>query len=689
MKLRFLIVKLFTIIGIVNSHAEYHFNDILYGANYYHEYSPTERLDEDIRMMKDAGINFVRLGESTWSLFEPREGEYKLEWMGRILDKMYEANIKVMFGTPTYSVPAWLVHKHPEILLERKDGSKEAYGHRQNMDINNPTYRFYCEKIIRVLMSHYASHPAIIGFQVDNEVEPRGINNRDHFINFRNYVKKKFNGNLDSLNSTWGLSHWGMNINSWEEFYPADGAFHPAYKNEWERHNRIMCEEFLNWQCDIINEYKRKDQFITHDYMTAFYNVDQIAGSRQMQYPGINIYHQVQDNQDGQMIAYAGDFMRNVKANNYLVLETNAQGTGWGECLYQKPPYDGQLRQNAYSHLASGANLVSYWPWATLHYGHETYWKGVLGHDQQPNRIYNEVTKVGNELKTIGRKLVNLKKNNKAAILYSHDSFHALTFLPYSRNYWDNYQIDKIHRALYTQNIESDIICADNYKGDFLDYELLVIPSLYIATDELLEKINKFVKEGGHVVMLPKSGYCNENSMVRSELAPGPLRTSAGIHYQEYCNIDNLSLKDDPFNAGEDNIIKDWYEFIIVDTAEPLAYVDHPFFGKWPAITKNKYGKGTFIYIGTNPSQEILNSIVRKEAEEAGIIYSEFPKFPIIIRKGTNQYGKEITYILNYSPTENKICIDSLSGRDLITNKSYNKGSEINCEPWGVVIIEK
>ena len=461
--------------------AQYSFDNVLYGAAYYHEYMPYERLDEDIRLMKRAGLTVVRVGESAWGVFEPQEGNFEFEWMDHILDKMHAAGIKVILGTPTYSIPAWLAYKHPEVLAEHTKGNKAYYGIRQNMDFTNPTYQFYCERIIRKMLERYAQHPAVIGYQVDNETEARGVNNRDYFFGFRNYIKQKFNNDLNLLAKEWGLNYWGMNINTWEEFYRRDGVTSPSYKNEWERYNRKEVADFLNWQCDLVNEYKRKDQFVTHCFMPDFHNIDQVESFRQMQYPAINVYHDVQDKQDGQRIAYAGDFVRTVADNNYIVMETNAQGIGW-DARTQFPPYDNQLRQNVYAHYASGANMVEYWHWSTLHYGQETYWRGVLGHDLQPNRIYKEFTTTAKELERIGSHIANLKKKNRAAILYSHDSYHALGFMPYT--YKSNYPIDMVHKALYFQNIETDIIPCDK-TTDFSGYDMLVIPPLYVATDPI------------------------------------------------------------------------------------------------------------------------------------------------------------------------------------------------------------
>lgn len=668
--------------------AQYKFNEILYGAAYYSEYTPTDRLDEDICLMKDAGLNVVRIGESAWGLFEPREGVFEFEWMDRIVGKFQAAGIKVILGTPTYSIPAWMAERHPEVLAQTVNGGQRHYGIRQNMDIYNPTYLFYSERIIRKMMERYANNPAIIGYQVDNECEARGINNPDYFAGFRSYLKNKFNNNLDSLNGTWGLNYWGMNIHTWEELYPRDGVTSPAYKNEWERWGRKVVADFLNWQVAIVNEYKRKDQFVTHCFMPAFQNIDQVESFKNMEYPAINIYNDVQDKQDGMQIAYGGDFMRTASKGNYLVTETNAQGIGW-DSRGQYPPYDNQLRQNVYGHLASGSNMVEYWHWSTLHYGQETYWRGVLGHDQQPNRIYHEFKATASELKTIGSKLVNLRKENKVAILFSHDSFMGLGFMPYQTNGQQEYPISMMYKSLYEQNIEADIVPCDE-DCDFSKYKMLIIPPLYIASDKLLNKIDAFVKQGGEVVMLYKSGYCDENSTVRPMLAPGLLRKAAGLYYQEYSAIGSFSLRNDPFQLGTDGNVSSWMEFLTVENATPLAYAEHPFFGKWPCVTENAYGKGHLIYIGTYPSESLMKNIIARAAGRAQLNGGALKyKFPIIVRSGINEQGSAIHYLFNYSDKEQAVTNQLGKATDLLTGTSVSDNSPITLQPWGVAILEQ
>jgi len=668
------------------SNIVYQFDKPLYGAAYYSEYTPTDRLDEDIQLMKNANLSVVRIGESTWSLYEPQDGVFRFDWMDRILNHLGKAGIKVILGTPTYSIPAWMAKEHPEILSQTYDGRQSYYGIRQNMDLQNPVYRKYCERIIRKMMEHFAQNPAIIGYQVDNEVEARNIDNEDYFLGFRDYIKSQFNNNLDSLNRRWGLNYWGMNINSWDEFYDRKGVTNPSYKLWWERWNRKVTADFLNWQIDIVNEYKRPDQFVTHCFMPAFSNIDQAEAFRQMEYPAINVYYNMQDAQDGLQIGYSCDYMRNLcRHKNFLVTETNAQGTGWSS-RDQWPPYDGQLRQNMYLFLSGGANMVEYWHWSTLHYGQETYWRGILGHDMLPNRVYAEFQKGARELDRIGNRLVNLKKQNRVAVLFSHDSKFGLDFMPYKED--SQYNDRMVYEALYKQNIECDILACDKMQ-DFSQYDILVIPSLYVATDILLNKISDFVKNGGEVVMLYKSGYCDQDDDVRPVLAPGPLSEACGFTYQEFSSINRLKLKANEIGSS-DNTVSTWMEFLCPTTAKPLAYVDYPFFGKWPCITENTFGKGHLIYIATVPSDTLLQKLIARAAGRKNIATTNRElHFPLILRSGTNDMNKKIHYIFNFSATVQKVKYPFKNSTSLLDSQNLNNESMITIAPWDVVIGEE
>ncbi len=674
-------------------------SNVLYGAAYYNEYMPYERLDKDVAMMKDAGLTVVRMGESTWSLWEPEDGRFEYAWMDRVVDAMGKAGIKVIMGTPTYSVPTWMVHEHPEILARPLGGAPVFYGMRQNMDTSNPTFRFYAQRLIRNLITHYRDNPNVIGWQVDNETGSYGASNQDVFDGFVNHLKQKF-GTTDNLNKAWFLNYWGEDVNGWENMPPRDGTISTGYKLEWSRWQQMRVTDYLAWQAALVREYRRPSQFVTQDLGGVMKrDVNEFEVSKALDVVADNPYHGTQDHMDGESQAEQGDYTRSLKHANYLVTETNAQTTDWTSS-YQYPPYDGQLRLDVYTHLSSGANMVEYWHWASIHSGQETYWKGVLSHDLEPNRAYAEVSRTAHELAKIGTHLVNLKIHNDVAILYSVDSANALDFMPFAlapAAQWHmgpsqaDYRtlVDQLHRAFYNANVGTDFVFPEN--ADFSKYKLIVIPPLYIADDALLQKISDYVKGGGHVLMCFKSGFANENSAVRWVRAPGPLREAAGFSYQEFSNLEKpLALKGDGLPTDAGNQAMYWAEFLQLEHAKPLATYDHPFFGKWPAITRNEFGKGTLTYEGTFLSNELQQHIVLDVLKDAGVSPTE-SQLPSNIREksGVNGFGKRLHYFLNYSSAPETFVYSGPAGADLLTGAAIHPAQTVSLAPWDLVIVEE
>ncbi|HTW46602.1 MAG TPA: beta-galactosidase [Acidobacteriaceae bacterium] len=672
--------------------------EILYGAAYYHEYEPTERLDQDVAMMKAAGLNVVRMGESTWSLWEPEDGHFEYAWMDRVVDAMAKAGIKVIMGTPTYSIPTWLYHEHPEILARPLGGAATFYGPRQNMDISSPVYRWYCERLIRNLVSHYKDNPDVIGWQIDNETSSYGASNHDVYVGFVNHLKQKF-GTTDALNKAWFLNYWGEDINSWEDVPTRDEAQSTGYKLEWSRWQQMRVTDFLAWQAKLVRENRGPGQFVTTDFggtMRADVNENAVAAA--LDIVADNIYHGTQDHYDGATQSLQGDFSRSLKHSNYLVTETNAQTTDWTSA-YQYPPYDGQLREDVYTHLSNGAAMVEYWHWASIPANQETYWKGVLSHDFEPNRAYAEVSRTGNELKRIESHLLGFMPHNQVAILYSRDSLNAIDFMPFalSGTEWSggsqvaSYStlVSQLHDALYHLNVGSDFVFPDT--ADFSQYKLLIVPALYISDDALLDRIADYVKSGGHVVMTFKSGFANENSAVRWVRAPGPLREACGFSYQEFSNLEHpLALKGDPYHVGADNQAMYWAEFLMPEHAKALAYYDHPFFGRWPAITENQYGSGTLLYEGTYLTEPLQKAVLLDQLRRIGLAGPD-QELPAAIHAvhGTNRDGKPLSYYFNYSGEPVTFIYHGDAGKDLLTGNSIAAGATVTLKPWDLAIVEQ
>ncbi len=672
---------------------------VFYGAAYYHEYEPYERLNQDIKLMKAAGLDEVRMGESTWSLWEPEDGNFKYAWMDRVVDAMGKAGIKVILGTPTYSIPTWLYKEHPEILARPLGGAKVFYGMRQNMDFDNPAFRFYAKRLITNLVEHYKNSPYVIGWQIDNETASYGASNPDVFAGFVDHLKKKF-GTTENLNKAWFLNYWGEDVNSWADLPSRDSAQSTGYKLEWARWQQIRVTRYLAWQAALVRKYRRPDQFVTTDFAGSMKpDVNEEAVAAHLDIAAVNVYHGTQNHFDGSQQSLLEDYTRSLKHSNFLVTETNAQTTDW-DSAFQYPPYDGQLREDVYTHIANGADMVEYWHWASIPSGQETYWKGILSHDFEPNRAYREVSRTGHELQKIGPQLVGMQLKNKVAILWSRDSLNAIKFMPFTSSgpQWSfeppvaGYAslVQQIHDALYSLNMGCDCVFPED--TDFSQYKLLIVPALYISDDALLERISDYVKNGGHVVMTFKSGFANENSAVRWVRAPGPLRNAAGFSYQEFSNLEHpLALKGDPFHVGgKENQVKYWAEFLMPEHAKALAFYDDPFFGRWPAITEYRYGKGSLLYEGTYLSNGLQRAILLDALQQAGLTGpdQQLPK-EIHVVSGTDRIGKRLHYYFNYSGSNATFTYPYSAGEDLLTDEAIAHSQQITLKPWGVAIVEE
>ncbi|MDO5338005.1 MAG: beta-galactosidase [Eubacteriales bacterium] len=667
--------------------------ELLFGAAYYDEYMPYERLNQDVAMMKKAGINTVRIAESTWSTCEPQEGVFDFSHVERVMDAMEEAGIHVIIGTPTYAVPTWMVKSYPDILATTVKG-RGIYGARQIMDITHPAYRYYSERVIRELMKHTAHRKCVIGFQLDNETKYYGTAGKNVQEKFIKYLREKFHNDLDSMNHEFGLDYWSNRINAWEDFPDVRGTINGSLGAEFEKFQRTLVDEFLSWQADIVNEYRREDQFITHNFDFEWHgysygvqpDVNHYHAAKALSIAGVDIYHPSQDELTGAEIAFGGDMTRSLKQDNYLVLETEAQGfPGW-------IPYKGQLRLQAYSHIASGANSVMYWHWHSIHNSLETYWKGLLSHDFQENATYREACVIGQEFAQLGSHLVNLKKKNDVAILVSNEALTALKWFGIEATAAGNSGIGYndvvrwMYDTLYHMNVECDFIWSES--ENLAQYKLIVVPALYSAPDCLLERLNQYVQDGGNLVAAFKTGFTNENVKVSHDVQPHILNKCLGVKYHQFTFPRNVGLCGKITENAGGQEAKTFMELLISEGAEVLAAYDHYNWKEYAAITKNKYGKGTAVYLGCMTSEEVLEEVFCNILKEAGLELPE-ESFPVIVRKGKNDLGRTVRFYLNYSAQSQTVRYCFSDGVDLLTGREFTSGSSVYIEPWGIRIIEE
>jgi len=659
---------------------------ILYGVAYYDEYTPVDRVDEDLRLMKEANITVIRIAESTWGTLEPQPGVFDFTHVDRMLAAAQKYGIKVIVGTPTYAIPTWLAREHPDVLVTRPDGQAK-FGYRQNMDITNPHYRAAAQRVIEALIAHVADHPAVIGYQVDNETKAYNTAGPNVQAAFVEAMKKKW-GSLDALNEAWGLNYWSNRINRWEDFPSTNGTMNASVGNAFAEYQRDLVTEFLSWQASLVRKHARPDQFVTQNFDLGWkghsYGVQpevnhwEAAGA--LDVAGVDIYHPTQDDLTGAEIAFGGDLTRSLKnGRNYYVMETEAQG------FPQWTPYPGQLRLQAFSHLASGADMVAYWHWATTANAVETYWRGLLTQDYKPNELYDAAKGIGADIKRLGPTLAHMEKDNDVAVYVSNRALSAMDWFRLPGNHGYNDVMRPFYDALYRQNIEADIVSPDG-DADLSQYKMIIVPALYAASDEEIARLNAWAKAGGHLVYTFKSGFSDQDTKVRYDRQPGAIAEAAGVTYQLFTEPKGVTLDTELFgNSGDELDVRWWMEFLKPTSAEVLARYKHHSWPDYAAITRNKYGKGEVTYLGFMPTDAMIADLMADTATRAGVEWDKEAAFPLIVRSGTLTNGKKVHYLLNYSREPVAVPASLAAGTDLLTGKSHKGGFELG--PWGVSII--
>ena len=642
--------------------------NLIYGAAYYEEYAQGDRLERDMELIAAAGMNTIRIAESTWSVEEPRCGEFDFSHVLRTVEAAARRGIRVIVGTPTYAIPKWLYDLDPTILGENK------FGPRQNMDITNPTYRFYAERVIRELVSRTAGLENVIGFQIDNETKHYGVNNARVLSGFRAWLQRRF-GSIEKLNEAYLLNHWSNSLASFDELPDPAGAVNGGYACAFEEYRRELAADFLRWQEKLVREYLRPDQFITHnlDYdwhsfgapgqQNGYSNglqpdMNHFEAARALTLAGTDIYLPAASELTGQQIAFGGDEMRPLKRAPYLVLESQSQAfPSW-------QPYPGQLRLMTLSHLACGALGQMYWPWASLHGGIEAYWKGILSHDGEPGEIYDEISSIGHLLQRIAPAIPDTVERKRIALLVSPEALHALRRFPISKDVSYNDVLNLWHRALYELNLECDILY--DRESDWEGYQLLVVPALYCASDALIARLRAFVEGGGCVFAGFRSFFADENLRIRPDRQPHGLCDVFGVHYDRFAQSEARA----------------WMELLHADEAEVLQTLDDPHWSTYAAFTHHRFGAGQAWYLGCTATLAELKDCLLQICPDAGI---EPPalRFPLVCRRREN-----LLFLLNYSDAPQSFPSPA-SGDELLTGTAVAASQPLTLPPWGAMLLRE
>jgi len=590
-------------------------------------------------------------------------------------------------------MPTWLARKYPDVLVVTPRG-QAAFGRRQNMDISNADFRAAAERVIVALVEHVKNHPSVIGYQLDNETQPYETSGPKVQAAFAAWFRER-HPDLAAMNKEFGLDYWSNRVNTWEDFPATNGSVNASITSAFAEFQRSLVTDYLTWQSKLVRAHARKGQFMTHNFDLEWRgysfgiqpNVNHFAVAKSaLDVVGVDLYHPTQDHLTGTEIAFGGDLARSLRGGqNYLVMETEAQG------FPEWTPYPGQLRLQAFSHLASGANMVEYWHWGTTANSAETYWRGLLNQDYKPNATYDEAATIGKDFARLGPELVNMHKSNKIAMYVSNRALTAMNAFKFGWTSINGYNdvLRPFYDALYRMNEEVDFI--DPSATDLSQYKLIVVPALYAASDAEITRLNDFAKGGGHVLYTFKSGFSDENVKVRSTAQPGLIAEAAGVTYEQFTLPEKVSLAGDPYAVGAaDNTARWWMEMLTPTTATTLARYEHPVWGKYAAVTRNHYGRGEVTYVGFMPSDALTEKIMEDTVKHAGLWgVQQAAHYPSIVRSGTLSNGHAVHYVLNYSAAPAQVKYEFAGGRDLLTATPVAQHGTVNLPAWGVAVVEE
>lgn len=669
------------------------------GACYYPEQWPENLWEDDYRRMKQIGFSIVRLAEFAWSIFEPEEGRFEFDLFDRAIDLAHTHDILVILGTPTATPPAWLTAKYPEVLNAKQDGTVFHHGQRRHYNYNAPIYHQLSARIVTQMADHYNDHPAVIGWQIDNELNCE-VNTfyaeADHAA-FRMWLQEKYNS-LNALNKAWGTVFWNQTYTEWSQV----DLTRPTPSNTPNPHQALDEKRFFSHsaisfaklQADILRE-KAPKQWVTTNGMFGHLDSHRMMDETldvfaYDSYPNFSTIlpdkgeRPLLDRKWSLNLSSARDI-----SPNFIVMEQQAGPGGWVNRIEMPSPKPGQMRLWTYQSIAHGADMLLYFRWRTATSGTEIYWHGINDYHNRPNRRVEEASNVGRELKEIGNLLLNSTYQADIAILKDYD------------NEWDG-ELDGWHgplsgksilgwyKALQRHHIPVDTkyIRSSTTVNDLSKYRVLIYPHPAIMPESTAELLKRYVEGGGKLVLGCRSGYKDVTGKCYMQPFPGPLADLCGIEVEDFTLIGPMQQA--PDICWQNGVVHRGDSFVDIlrvtsDNVEVLASYKSDYYEGKPALVRCSYNEGLVYYYGSSFTEDAAGALIKElsllsPAEE----WAELPEdVELAIR---THEGKQESYafLLNYAHEERKVTF--LNPQHNLLTDSIMQGS-IMMQPYDVYVI--
>ncbi|WP_088103206.1 beta-galactosidase [Halalkalibacter urbisdiaboli] len=675
------------------------------GVCYYPEHWPENMWENDFKRMKEMGFSIVRMAEFAWSIFEPNEGEFSFEFFDRVIDICNKYGLKVVLGTPTATPPAWLTHKYPEVLNASQEGINYQHGQRRHYNYNSSIYKDLSARIVKEMVTHYKDHPAVVGWQIDNELNCETdvfYSEADH-RSFRTWVKEKYQ-TLKELNNAWGTVFWSQTYTDWEQvFLPRKTVSDSPNPHQALDEKRFISDSAISFagvQQKIIKELA-PHQWVTTNGIFGHIDNHQMTSNlldfiAYDSYP--NFGNVITDDTPNPLLDRRWSWNLSVVRSispTFAVFEQQSGGGGWVNRLLQPAPKPGQMRLWTYQSIAHGADRILYFRWRTATMGTEIYWHGINDYHNQPNRRVKEAEQIGKELKRIGDRLVCSKYRAEVAIVKDYD------------NEWDG-ELDKWHgsfekkslqawfKAFQYSHIPADALYIHNTTSldELLKYKILVYPHPTILPETRAELLKEYVRQGGKIIFGCRSGYKNINGQCYMLPFPGPIGDLCGITIEDYTLIGPkeeapvIELENQKANGLNDEIKANDFNEIInpySSDAEVLARFKGSFYSGKPALVKNTYGQGEAYYFGGVFNEELTNQLVDRLEIHSPVDWIKLPKAIEISIREHPENGEKFIFLLNFSNEKQTIEIRK-TVHELITNSELS--GEVSISSYGVFILK-
>lgn len=634
---------------------------MLLGVDYYPEQWDISIMEEDLANIKELGSNVIRIGEFAWHLMEKEEGKYDFSFFDTVIKKANEYGLKVIFGTPTATIPAWLVKKYPEILSEFENGEKRTFGGRHIYCFNSEVFYKYSEKIIRELANHYKDEKNIVAWQIDNEFGHEGSDEcycpKCHRA-FQEFLRNKFNNSIDELNKTYGTTFWSQEYNSFEEIPVPKKTItthNPALRLDWERFRSKSIVDYSNFQVELLKSII-PDCVVIHDFPGGGLDkhVDYSKVAQKLNVVAFNNYP-VWGGQKEPIppheIAFGLDYIRGLKRENFWITEAimGAQGHDITGFL----PRPNQAKMWSCQGMARGCSSLIYFRYRGATKGAEQFCYGILDADNKKRRKFYEVKDFFHNIIKY-EDILEQPIKSKVAIVYDYDSLASFRIQKQSILLDCHQEMKKFYKPFYDSNIMVDIISEDK---DFSEYKILILPVMIIWKKELTEKVKEFAKNGGIVVMTYRTAVKDiDNNLTLGEMLPVGYNDFVGAYVEETESLQEYNSLDLEgkgfFNGikGKGGIFRD---MLVSKGAEVLFRYNDKFYDTFSAVTKNSYGKGKVYYIGCSPEEATLKLIVEdilNSAELSKILSPD--NVEIVVRENGD---KQIKIYINHNDYEVKV----------------------------------